>query len=58
MNDRAEWRVHLEREIRKRVEEMEGAGYIFPPAFSGIDWALAIITIAASGALLIAGAWM
>lgn len=45
-------------EAEKRIEEMEAPDYVFPEEFSKTDWTLAIITIAVTGILLVAGAWM
>lgn len=45
-------------EAEKRIEEMEAPDYVFPEEFSKTDWTLAYITIAVTGILLVAGAWM
>ena len=45
-------------EAEKRIAEMEAPDYEFPPEFSKTNWILAIATIAVTGILLVAGAWM
>lgn len=46
------------REAEKRIEEMEAPDYVFPEEFSKANWIAAYITIAVTGILLVAGAWM
>ena len=45
-------------EAERRIEEMEAPDYVFPEEFSKANWIAAFATIAVTGILLVAGAWM